>query len=68
MNASSRRMPKRVSASSSMTSAAVISTPHSTGMPNSSLSPIAAPSTSARSHAMIAISHSTHSGNATQCG
>ena len=68
MKASMRRMPSRESASSSSTSSAVIITPHSRGTPNSSFNPIAAPSTSARSQAMIATSHSTHSGIETHAG
>ena len=62
MKASMRRMPRRESASRMRTSSAVITTPQRSGTPNKSLRPIAAPSTSARSHATIAISHSTHKG------
>ncbi len=68
ISASSRRMPKRWSASSRSTSSDVISTPVSSGTPNSSLSPIAAPSTSARSQATIAISHSSHNGIVSAAG
>ena len=62
MIASIRRMPKPESASNSSTSNAVMRTPTSSGMPNSNWSPTAAPSTSARSQATIAISHRIHSG------
>ncbi len=68
MNASMRRMPRRESASSSSTSSAVIITPHRSGMPNSSFMPMAAPSTSARSQATMAISHRTQSGNESHRG
>ena len=44
-----------------MTSSPVRHTPQTSGMPNSRLSPIAVPITSARSQATIAISHSSHS-------
>ena len=50
------------------TSSAVMITPSSSGMPNSRLSPIAVPITSARSVAQMAISLTTHSGHETQRG
>ena len=68
MNASIRRMPRLESARSSRTSSAVMSTPTSSGIPNRSCRPMAAPSTSARSHATIAISHRIHSGHTRKRG
>ena len=58
-NASSSRNPLCCSNSTISTSSAVIMMPQVIGMPNSRLSPIADPITSARSQAAIAISHST---------
>ena len=59
-------MPKLWNHSSSSVSAAVSSTPMSSGMWNSRFSAMAAPSTSARSQAAMAISHSTHSAMVTR--
>ena len=56
MNASSQRNPLFWSMRISSTSSAVSTTPQISGMPNSRLSAIAAPITSARSQAAIAIS------------
>ena len=64
-SASSTRTPRFCSVSSSSTSKPVMSTPTASGMSNSRLSAIAEPMTSARSHAAIAISQSTHSATAT---
>ena len=66
--ASMARMPKLWNHSTSSVSAAVSSTPVSSGMWNSRFSPMAAPRTSARSQAAMAISHSTHSARLTRRG
>ncbi len=55
------RIPSRVNHSNSSVSAAVSSTPMSSGMWNSRFKAMAAPRTSARSQAAIAISHRNHS-------
>ncbi len=69
MKASSLRMPAFWINSNNSTSKPVISTPQSTGMPDScprlyptgkQFKPMADPSTSARSQAAMAISHSTN--------
>ena len=60
-SASMIRNPLFCSHSTSMTSSAVIPTPHASGIPNRRFSAIAAPMTSARSHAAMAISHRIHS-------
>ncbi len=59
MKASSHRKPKCWSTSISRTSAAVMHTPTTSGIPNSNWSAIAVPITSARSQAMMASSHRT---------
>ncbi len=60
MNASSFRMPSFCRYRSNIVSSNVTTTPHINGKPNSKLSPMAMPSTSARSHAAIAISASRY--------
>ncbi|MET3826900.1 hypothetical protein ABIC16_002593 [Sphingomonas sp. PvP055] len=60
MIASILRNPRLTSNSKSKTSRPVRTTPHTSGNPNSKLSATADPITSAKSHAMIAISHSNH--------
>ena len=55
--------PCSAGSSTSSTSSAVIATPQASGMPNSRLSAMAEPITSARSQAAIAISQSTQSEN-----
>ena len=57
MNASIFRIPAWWSNRMMKVSSAVNRTPYISGRPNSSCSPIAEPSTSARSHAAIASSH-----------
>ena len=59
-NASSSRKPWCWRNSTSSTSSAVIVIPQVSGIPNRRFSPIADPITSARSHAAIASSHTTH--------
>ena len=61
MIASILRMPNDWSSRSSITSSAVINTPARIGIPKSRCSAMADPSTSARSHAAMAISHRIHS-------
>lgn len=65
---SSTRNPRCWSARTIMTSRAVMSTPHTSGMPKSRLSAMAEPMTSARSHAAMAISQMTHRNIATGLG
>ena len=59
--ASRKRKPLFISSSSRKASSAVISAPPIRGMPNSNLSAIAVPMTSARSQAMIAASQASQS-------
>jgi hypothetical protein len=53
-------MPRPCSQNTSAASAAVSATPHTSGMPNSRLSAMAVPITSARSHAQMATSQAAH--------
>ena len=64
-SASSMRKPRCCNVRMINTSAAVIRMPHVSGIPNSRLSAIAVPITSARSQAAIAISQSTQSAKET---
>ncbi len=66
--ASTQRKPSHCRPRMTNTSTAVISTPISSGIPNSRLSPIAVPMISARSVAVIAISANSHSGQDTHVG
>ena len=62
------RIPSRVSHNISRVSKEVSNTPASNGIWNKRLRPMAAPSTSARSQAAMAISQSTHSAQETARG
>ena len=57
-SASSLRMPNWLRKRRAKVSAAVMSTPHTSGSPKSSCSAMAEPRTSARSQAVMASSHS----------
>ena len=67
-SASMNRIPKPWSARISSTSNAVMRTAQNSGMPNSRLSATALPSTSARSHAPMAISHASQFGHRVHAG